>query len=69
MSSHNTLKYHKCLSLAEHWYNTTYHSSLKTSPFQALYGYAPILLPTGAPPKSEVETVNQVMQDRHKMLM
>lgn len=31
----------KWLSLAEFWYNTNYHSSLKVTPFQALYGYPP----------------------------
>jgi hypothetical protein len=29
------------LSLAEYWYNTTFHSALGTTPFQALYGYLP----------------------------
>ncbi|XP_039039589.1 uncharacterized protein LOC120177547 [Hibiscus syriacus] len=31
----------KWLSHAEWWYNTTYHTALKLTPFQALYGYAP----------------------------
>jgi transposase InsO family protein len=37
-------KWHSWLSLAEWWYNTNYHSSLKCTPFEALYGYKPPLI-------------------------
>jgi hypothetical protein len=29
------------ISLAEYWYNTTFHSALGLTPFEALYGYPP----------------------------
>jgi hypothetical protein len=34
-------QWHKLLPIAEYWYNTTIHSSLRHSPFEVLYGYVP----------------------------
>lgn len=34
-------KWHSWLSMAEWWYNTSFHTSLKMTPFQALYGFKP----------------------------
>lgn len=51
-------------SLAEWWYNSTYHRTIKLSPFEALYGYPPPQLALGSIPKSQVEAVNTLMRDR-----
>lgn len=40
----NPRQWNKWLALAEFWYNTNFHTSLKVSPFQALYGYLPPML-------------------------
>ncbi|KAJ4815745.1 polyprotein [Rhynchospora pubera] len=61
--------WHKWLALSEWWYNTNFHTSLKTTPFQALYGYPPPQLPMGTPPKSNVEAVNTVLKERHQVLL
>jgi hypothetical protein len=34
-------KWHSWLSMAEWWYNSSFHTSLKMTPFQALYGFPP----------------------------
>jgi hypothetical protein len=34
-------KWCQWISLAEYWYNTTYHSALGRTPFEVLYGYPP----------------------------
>ncbi|KAJ3703272.1 hypothetical protein LUZ61_006977 [Rhynchospora tenuis] len=57
------------LSLAEYWYNTSFQQSLGTSPFQALYGYQPTLLPLGDTIRSTNASVNDLLKDRHKALI
>nr|DAD21298.1 TPA_asm: hypothetical protein HUJ06_022761 [Nelumbo nucifera] len=44
----------KWLSLAEWWYKTTFHSTSKTTPFQALYGYPPPTLISYIPGTTQV---------------
>lgn len=48
----NPRQWVKWLTLAEWWYNTNYHNSLKSTPFQALYGFPPVQVPLGSLPYS-----------------
>lgn len=52
--------------MAEWWYNSTPHSALKISPFQALYSYPPNF-PMDLPTDIVVGTVDQFLQDRQKL--
>ncbi len=67
-------KWAKFLALAEWWYNTNYHTSLGTTPYQALYGVAPsstLVATTDAVTLPEVkkwahkrEIINRELKDR-----
>jgi hypothetical protein len=57
-------KWHKWLSQAELRYNTTYHSSLKCTPFQALYGYEPNLIGTPLVQESATPEVKEWAAER-----
>lgn len=43
MSFASPKKWKNWLSLAEWWYNTSYHTSLEMTPFQALYSFSPLI--------------------------
>ena len=54
--------------MAEWWYNTTYHSTINLTPFEALYGYSPpIHLPYLAG-SSAVHQVDLQLQEREEMM-
>ena len=60
-------KWSKWLSLAEFWYNTTFHSALGRSPFEVLYGYKPKHFgPQDAKPDS-VPDLTTWLKDRDDM--
>jgi hypothetical protein len=61
-------KWPRWLSWAEYWYNTNYHASLKSTPFEALYGRRPPMLIRGDVNLSAVEEVNKLTAERNAML-
>ncbi|GAA0185392.1 hypothetical protein LIER_32679 [Lithospermum erythrorhizon] len=57
----------KWFPLAEYWYNTNFHSSLKLTPFEALYGYRPQHLP-GISYLKEVQTkAKELVQHKQQL--
>ncbi|KAK8999763.1 hypothetical protein V6N11_065260 [Hibiscus sabdariffa] len=55
----------KWLSQAEFWYNTSYHSAISMTPFEALYGYkAPTM---NWNESSLVQSVQEIIQQRQQM--
>lgn len=62
----NPKQWLKWLPLAEYWYNTNHHSSLKLSPFQALYGYPPPNLSLGPYLDTPETDATRLLHERQK---
>lgn len=56
------------LPWAEYWYNTTFHSSTGTTPFQALYGRPPPALPRYELGSTLVGEIDEQLQRRDELL-
>ena len=68
MTGDNPNRWSQYLELVEWWYNTTYHTSAKLTPFQLLYGYPlPIHLPY-IPGDSRNAAVETMMTNREDMI-
>jgi hypothetical protein len=52
------------LSLAELWYNSSFHTSLNCSPFKALYGYEPSVGAIPSVPSTTSPSVTEVIESR-----
>ncbi|XP_027067707.1 beta-amyrin 6-beta-monooxygenase-like [Coffea arabica] len=57
----------KWLPLAEWWYNSSYHSSLQMTPFEALYGYKPNPLPLGPHLDTIILAASQLLQEKMRI--
>lgn len=67
-SSGNPKTWAKWLAWAEFWYNTTYHTSLKSTPFKALYGRDPPPLIRFEGQNTPMDALEQLLEDRDAML-
>ena len=56
------------LSLAEYWFNTNFHTSIKLTPFEALYGYPLSRLQDYIPGTSRVAAVDSLLTQRQQIL-
>lgn len=56
------------LPWAKLWYNTTYHASTKMSPFQALYGRLPSLIPAYSFDSTSIHEVDITLRTRDELL-
>lgn len=56
------------LPWAEYCYNTAFHSSLRTTPFQVVYGRAPPTLPPYQAGSAQTETVDALLIERDAFL-
>jgi hypothetical protein len=54
--------------LAEWWYNTSYHSTIKASPYEIVYGQLPPTYLPYLPGESKIELVDRSLQKREEQL-
>ncbi|CAA7037672.1 unnamed protein product [Microthlaspi erraticum] len=59
----------KWLPLAEYWYNTSFHTSIQMTPYEAVYGQPPPLHLPYLPGESKVAVVAKCLQERENMIL
>ncbi|KAJ1404595.1 Ribonuclease H-like superfamily [Sesbania bispinosa] len=60
--------WYKFLHLAEFWHNSTFHSEIRMTPFQALYGRPPPAIPDYVPGSSAIDSLDTTLQQRQEVL-
>lgn len=68
MAFNEPRRWYYWLPLSEWWYNTTYHTSLQVTPFQALYGFPPPLINEISIPGPEDKEVRDFLAEKETML-
>lgn len=58
----------KFLPLAEYWYNTSFHSAIGMTPFEALYGRPPPSLLPYTSGKTKIDSLNALLQAKAEIL-
>jgi hypothetical protein len=58
----------KQLPLAEWWYNTSFHTATKMTPFMSLYGYNPPSITSSLKEKSKVQAVEDHIENQQQVL-
>ena len=56
------------LPLAECWYNTSYHLTIKMTPYEAMYGQAPPIVTSYIASTSKVQAVNLALVTQDDIL-
>jgi hypothetical protein len=67
-SSDKQTQWVKWLPLVEWWYNTSFHTSSKMSPFMALYGYHPPFITSPLRGKPKVQVVEDHIEHQQEVL-
>ncbi|GJW10469.1 ty3-gypsy retrotransposon protein [Tanacetum coccineum] len=67
MVSDHPQQWVRLLPWGEYYYNTSYHSSIKMSPYQALYGRLPLSLIPYPPGASKVAAVDELLMERNEV--
>ena len=58
----------KWLPLVEWWYNTSFHTVAKITPFMALYGYHPLAITSSLRENSKVKAVKYHIEHQQEVL-
>ena len=67
-ASNKQIKWVKWLPLVEWWYNTSFHTAAKMTPFMALYGYHPPSITSSLRENSKVQAMEDHIEHQQEVL-